>query len=169
MRARLLPSRFHLRAPRYGGQVALRRPRKGSPSSRSIRVALAAGCLAWIAPGCSRPPRLAADLVITRANVWTGDPLPPVAEAIAVVGGRMALANSAALGRAGITEETPDPEEGAIVRDANGFPTGVLKDAAMELVTRVVPKMTPEQRLRAAKRALEHAASLGVTSVQDMN
>src|SRR3977135_1743031 len=73
MLARLPPSRFHLRAPRYGGQVALRRPRKGSPSSSSIRVALAAGCLAWIAPGCSRPPRLAADLVITRANVWTGD------------------------------------------------------------------------------------------------
>jgi predicted amidohydrolase YtcJ len=81
----------------------------------------------------------------------------------------MALANSAALGRAGVTEQTPDPPGGAIVRDANGFPTGVLKDAAMELVTRVVPKMTPEQRLRAVKRALEHAASLGVTSVQDMN
>jgi predicted amidohydrolase YtcJ len=83
--------------------------------------------------------------------------------------GHMALANSAALGRAGVTERTPDPPGGAIVRDARGFPTGVLKDAAMELVTRVIPKMTPEQRLRAVKRALEHAASLGVTSVQDMN
>ena len=83
--------------------------------------------------------------------------------------GHMALANSAALGRAGVTERTSDPPGGQVVRDARGFPTGVLKDAAMEYVTRVVPKMTPEQRLRAVKRALEHAASFGVTSVQDMN
>ena len=39
----------------------------------------------------------------------------------------------------------------------------------MDFVARVIPKMTPEQRLRAVKRALEHAASLGVTSVQDMS
>jgi len=81
----------------------------------------------------------------------------------------MALANSAALGRAGVTETTADPPGGVIVRDARGFPTGVLKDAAMELVNRVIPKMTPDQRLHAVKRALEHAASVGVTSVQDMN
>src|SRR5205814_10243795 len=68
-----------------------------------------------------------------------------------------------------VTEQTEDPPGGAIVRDARGFPTGVLKDAAMDLVTRVIPKMTIEQRVHAAKRALEHAASLGVTSVQDMN
>lgn len=84
--------------------------------------------------------------------------------------GHMALANSAALGRAGITEHTPDPPGGALVREATtGFPTGILKDAAMDAVTRVIPKMTPERRLRAVKRALEHAATLGVTSVQDMN
>ena len=83
--------------------------------------------------------------------------------------GHMALANSAALGRAGVTEATADPPGGVIVRDARGFPTGVLKDAAMELVARVIPKMTPEQRLHAVKRALQHAASVGVTSVQDMN
>lgn len=83
--------------------------------------------------------------------------------------GHMALANSAALGRAGITERTADPPGGAIVRDASGFPTGVLKDAAMEIVARVIPRMTTERRLQAVKRALEHAASLGVTSVHDMN
>src|SRR4026208_473629 len=83
--------------------------------------------------------------------------------------GHMALANSAALGRAGITPETPDPPGGEVVRDAKGFPTGVFKDAAMDYISRVIPKTTPEQRLRAVKRALGHAASLGVTSVQDMN
>src|SRR5207302_1665109 len=39
--------------------------------------------------------------------------------------GRMALANSTVLGRAGIGEHTPDPAGGTIVRDANGFPTGL--------------------------------------------
>ncbi len=232
---------------------------------------------------CSRPAPLAADLVITRANIWTGNPRQPEAQALAILGdrivevggageidrwrgpnttvvdavgrrllpgfndahvhfmdggaqldnvdlkdadtqaefarrigerakakpgewvvggdwddqrwtpaqlptreliddatngtpvfvvrydGHMALANSAALGRAGITQETPDPPGGEVVRDAQGFPTGVVKDAAMDYINRVIPKMTPEQRLRAVKRALGHAASLGVTSVQDMN
>jgi predicted amidohydrolase YtcJ len=83
--------------------------------------------------------------------------------------GHMALANSTALGRAGVTEGTPDPPGGAIVRDAKGFPTGVLKDAAMEFVARVIPKMTPDARLAIVKRALRYAASVGVTSLQDMN
>jgi predicted amidohydrolase YtcJ len=83
--------------------------------------------------------------------------------------GHMGLANSAALGRAGVTETTPDPPGGEIVRDAAGMPTGVLKDAAMNFVQAVVPKMTAAARTRAIKNALTHAASLGVTSVQDMN
>jgi predicted amidohydrolase YtcJ len=83
--------------------------------------------------------------------------------------GHMALANSAALGRAGVTEQTPDPPGGEIVRDANGLPTGVLKDAAMNYVQRVIPKMTTAARVHAIKSALTHAASVGVTSVQDMN
>jgi predicted amidohydrolase YtcJ len=83
--------------------------------------------------------------------------------------GHMSLANSAALRLAGVTAQTPDPPGGTVVRDAQGNPTGVLKDAAMSYVDRVIPRMTPERRLHAVKRALEHAASIGVTSVQDMN
>jgi len=82
--------------------------------------------------------------------------------------GRMALANATALGRSGITEHTPDPPGGSIVRDANGYPTGVLQGAAMEMVARTIPAVTVEQRQRALKRALELAESLGVTSVQDL-
>jgi predicted amidohydrolase YtcJ len=82
--------------------------------------------------------------------------------------GRMALANAAALGRAGITEQTPNPSGGALVRDANGFPTGVLQGAAMDLVARIVPPPTAQQRLHAVKRALEYAESMGITSVQDV-
>ncbi|MFL6299398.1 MAG: amidohydrolase [Terriglobales bacterium] len=84
--------------------------------------------------------------------------------------GHMSLANSLALKLAGITRESKDPPGGVIVRDSNGEPTGLLKDAAQDSVyNHVVPPMTHDQRLRAARNALQHAASLGVTSVQDMN
>ena len=55
--------------------------------------------------------------------------------------GHMALANSLALKLAGVTKETKDPPGGVIVRDAKtGEPTGILKDAAEDLVERVVPE-----------------------------
>jgi len=83
--------------------------------------------------------------------------------------GHMGLANTLALKLAGITSQTPDPPGGAIVRDAQGNPTGALKDAAADMMYKVVPPLDHDQRLRAVKRALAHAASLGVTSVQNMN
>src|SRR5947209_16954133 len=83
--------------------------------------------------------------------------------------GHMALANSAALRLAGVTAKTPDPPGGAIVRDVQGNPTGAFKDAAMDYIYKVIPSLSPDQRRLAVKRALAHAASLGVTSVQDMN
>jgi len=83
--------------------------------------------------------------------------------------GHSALANSTALRLAGITSQTPDPPGGVIVRDAQGNPTGDLKDAATDIVFKVIPPLSHEQRLRAVRRALEYAASLGVTSVQNMD
>jgi hypothetical protein len=83
--------------------------------------------------------------------------------------GHLALANSAALRAGGVTAQTPDPPGGTIVHDAHGNPTGALKDAAQDLVFKVIPSMTHEQRLHATRRAMEHAASLGVTSAQYMD
>lgn len=83
--------------------------------------------------------------------------------------GHEALANSAAIKLAGIDAKTPEVPGGVIVRDANGNPSGIFKDAAMTLMSKVIPPMTHEQRLRAARGAMKHAASLGVTSVQHMN
>jgi predicted amidohydrolase YtcJ len=83
--------------------------------------------------------------------------------------GHQALANSAAMKLAGVDAKTPDVPGGVIVRDGSGNPTGIFKDAAQELIYKAIPPMSHEQRLRAARRALEHAASLGVTSVQHMN
>jgi predicted amidohydrolase YtcJ len=84
--------------------------------------------------------------------------------------GHMALANSLALKMAGVTRSTKDPDGGVIVRDPNtGEPTGILKDAAQSFVWKVIPAPSFEEKLTAARAATVHAASLGVTSVQDMS
>jgi predicted amidohydrolase YtcJ len=110
---------------------------------------------------------------------WPGTPLPTRQMIDAVtpdnpvfvsrLDGHMALANSLALKLAGVAKDTKDVPGGLVVRDANGHPTGVLKDAAMSLVERFVPPRSWEENLGAARAATEHAASVGVTSVQDMS
>ncbi len=83
--------------------------------------------------------------------------------------GHMALANTLAMTMAKVDKSVKDVDGGEIVRDANGNPTGVFKDAAMFYVGRAIPDMSFEQKLEAAQAATDHAASLGVTSVQDMS
>lgn len=83
--------------------------------------------------------------------------------------GHMALANSLAMRLAGVNKDTKDVPGGEIVRDANGDPTGVFKDEAMAYINRVIPDPTFEEKMEAAIAATEHAASLGITSVQDMS
>lgn len=79
------------------------------------------------------------------------------------------LANSAALRAAGIGSKTADPEGGMIYRDpASNEPTGILKDAAMQLLETVIPKPDRAQQESALTAALRLAARRGVTSVQDI-
>src|SRR5213078_1766469 len=78
--------------------------------------------------------------------------------------GHEALANSAAMKLAGVDAKTKDVPGGVIVRDPSGNPTGIFKDAAEELIYKAIPPISHEQRVRVARRAQEHAASLGVTS-----
>ena len=82
--------------------------------------------------------------------------------------GHMGLANSVALRLAGITAKTPDPPGGTVVRDAEGNPTGALKDAATDYIDKVIPPLSHDQRLKIVVRALAYAASVGVTSVQHL-
>ena len=83
--------------------------------------------------------------------------------------GHMALANSKALALAGITKDTKSPDGGEIVKDPKtGEPTGVLKDAALSLVYNIIPKISPEQRIKHVQRALQEARENGITSVQDI-
>lgn len=108
------------------------------------------------------PPELPTKELIDAAT-----PETPVA--VGRYDGHMVLANSLALTLAGITAQTADPAGGVIVRDRQGNPTGALKDAAQDLLFKVVPPPSHDQRRHAMERALEHAASLGVTSVQHMD
>ena len=94
---------------------------------------------------------------------------PEVPVAVNRYDGHMVLANSLALKLAGITAQTPDPDGGVIVRNAQGDPTGALKDAAQDLLFKVVPPLNHDQLRHVVERALQHAAALGVTSVQNMN
>jgi len=113
-------------------------------------------------------------------DAWPGGPLP-VKELIDEYtpstpvfvqryDGHMALANSYLLHKAGITKETRDPPGGTIVRDRRtGEPTGVLKDAAMDIIYRMVPEPDERETLEAARAALAEARRLGVTSIQDVS
>ena len=81
--------------------------------------------------------------------------------------GHTGWANSKALAAAGITRDTPDPTGGAIVRDASGEPTGVLKESAQRLVRRLLPEPTAAERYEGLRKRLAQAASYGLTSIQN--
>ena len=79
--------------------------------------------------------------------------------------GHSSWANSKALQTAGITRETPDPPNGKIVRDEKGEATGALKERAGDLIARVMPKPTREERLAALRLGIHEANKVGLTRV----
>jgi len=112
-------------------------------------------------------------------TLWTDKKLPTRQDLDKVTGGHptflgridghIAIANSAALAAAGINDKTVPPQGGAIDLDAGGEPTGILRESAQELVDKVVPPPTHEERMQADKLAIDDAISHGVTSVQDFS
>ena len=110
-------------------------------------------------------------------TLWATKTLPAKADLDAVTGahpaffirvdGHIAVANSAALAAAGITRDTPDPQGGKIDRDAQGNPTGIIRETAQALIQKHIPPPSPDQRRKGDTLALEDAASHGITSVQD--
>lgn len=85
------------------------------------------------------------------------------------VDGHVSWANTLALQKAGVTKETKAPEGGEILHDANGEPTGILKETAAGLVGRVVPQPTQAETVQAAELALAEARRYGITSIQDIS
>ena len=82
---------------------------------------------------------------------------------------KTALVNSAALKIAGITIDKQADKNGAVIRDENGEPTGILTGDAMRRVRGLVPAFLTQDKPAVAETASNYAAAFGVTSVQDMS
>lgn len=81
--------------------------------------------------------------------------------------GHSALVNSRGLALAKIDPHSADPQGGKIAHDAQGFPSGILEDAAQTAVTDLLPKPTPEDNVKAADAALKAMRQQGITSFLD--
>jgi predicted amidohydrolase YtcJ len=110
-------------------------------------------------------------------NNWPGRQFPTTASISAAaphnpvyltrVDGHAGWVNRKAIEIAGLTDDTPDPRGGRLLRDESGQPTGVLIDRAQELVTRKIPEPTPRQVREQLRRAAVECAMLGITTVHD--
>jgi len=110
---------------------------------------------------------------------WPGTPLPDRSWIDSVtpnnpvfvdrLDGHMTLGNSLTLKLAHIDRSTKDVAGGTIVRRPDGDPTGVVKDAAQNLVYAVQPTPSPQQSDAAIDRAMHWAASKGITGVGDVS
>ncbi|GAA2683614.1 amidohydrolase [Actinoplanes palleronii] len=78
-----------------------------------------------------------------------------------------AWVNSRALEIAGIDAGSPDPADGRIDRRPDGTPAGGLQEGAMQLVAKLLPEVTPADRLAGLLRAQTLLHSMGVTAWQD--
>ena len=81
--------------------------------------------------------------------------------------GHQSIANGRALALAKVTAATPDPVRGVIEREAQGVPTGLLKESARQLVVRLVPEPTVDDIARRIDEETRKAASFGIVLIQD--
>ena len=81
--------------------------------------------------------------------------------------GHYGVANSYALKLAEVRKVTPDPPAGTIDRDVQGNPTGVMKEAAQGLVTRLVPPFTRDQQRQGLVKMIEDFNKEGMTGAKD--
>ena len=111
-------------------------------------------------------------------NLWPGAAWPTRAQLDAAAPGRPVLlrridghaawASTEALRLAGIDAATPDPVGGSVLRDADGVPTGVLVDNAVDLVLAVVPQPDRTEIRRRILLAQQHCLRLGLVGVHEM-
>lgn len=81
--------------------------------------------------------------------------------------GHYGVANSYAMKMAEVRKESKDPTAGTIDRDAQGTPTGVMKEAAMGLVSRLVPPLTRDQQKQGLIKIIEDFNREGMTGAKD--
>jgi len=89
--------------------------------------------------------------------------------------GHMCLANAKAMELAGITNDTPSPRGGEILRDRDGRPIGAFREAAAAPIHRAVeraergrsPQEVRDELLACVREAANECLRFGVTSFQD--
>ncbi|MGE0442117.1 MAG: amidohydrolase [Gemmatimonadales bacterium] len=81
--------------------------------------------------------------------------------------GHYGVANSRALELAGVTRSTPDPDGGTIDRLPDGTPSGVLKESAQGLVTRLIPEPSMAQVEAGIKDLAKAFNAEGMTGLKD--
>ncbi len=96
------------------------------------------------------------DLVVSDKPVW-----------LRRIDGHAGWANTKAMELAGVTRESEDPNGGQIIRDENGYPTGVFIDTAMNYIASQIPSSTTEELKNALSMAMNRLASYGLTAVHD--
>lgn len=121
---------------------------------------------AWIANGSWDHERWTPVALPTHQLIDDVTPDNPVA--VTRTDGHMLLANAYAMLLAGIDKNTKDIPGGVIVRDADGNPTGIFKDAAVPLILKMIPEQQEPQVEAEFLAAQAVAAENGVTSFQDM-
>jgi len=100
---------------------------------------------------------------------WIDDVTPFNPVCLNRIDGHMVLANSLALKIAGINRDTPSPPGGEIIKEAQTRePTGILKDAAVEILRKYIPQPSFKEKIKAAEAALRNASEVGLTSIHDM-
>lgn len=96
---------------------------------------------------------------------WIDAATPDTAVAVYRYDLHMVLLNSLAMKLIGVDRSTPDVPGGVIVRDTKGDPTGIFKDAAIEMVFSRIPAPTAAQVDGAIRRGITVALSKGLTQV----
>ncbi len=148
--------------------IALSDPSIGSVADILARVKVRAALAKpgeWIRGGGWDEGKLAERRYVTAADLDTVAPNNPVW--LEHTTGHYGVANSAALAAADINAATKDPPAGTIDRDANGRPTGVLKEAAQGLVTKLVPPYTHDQRKNGLLKIIADFHREGMTGVKN--
>lgn len=110
----------------------------------------------WSVAVYTEPSAAALDKITGDRPAWFED-----------VDGHSGWANSAALKAAGIDANTKDPEGGRIDRDAQGNPTGLLRENAMALVADLLPDYPDSQVDAGLEKAQAEAIGYGITAIID--
>lgn len=156
--------------PVFGGMEAQGPPVGDLTDPRAIVDAVGAWATErpeaeWIVGG-SYDPAIVADGVLDAR--WLDAAVPDRPVVLRAADYHTVWVNSEALRRAGITEHTPDPANGEIVRREDGSPAGTLREwGAVNLVMDLVPDPGPEARAQALALAGERYARSGLTWYQD--